>query len=147
MTLINSTIPNPAAIRIFLVEDSPEVRDLLIENLEEIPGIDYAGFSETENDALNRLNQDNYDVLILDIQLKQGNGMSLLQSLSRASVQANALKIIFSNNVSNAYRQVGSKLGVEYFFDKSSEFLQLRQFLEHLGASGKHALQDANAQP
>jgi DNA-binding NarL/FixJ family response regulator len=137
MTLINSTMPNPAAIRIFLVEDSPDVRDLLIENLQEIPGIDYAGFSETENDALSRLNQDNYDVLILDIQLKQGNGMSLLQSLARASVQANALKIIFSNNVSNAYRQVGAKLGVEYFFDKSSEFLQLRQFLENLGAGGQ----------
>jgi CheY-like chemotaxis protein len=87
MSLINSTMPNPAAIRIFLVEDSPDVRDLLIENLQEIPGINYAGFSETENDALSRLNQDNYDVLILDIQLKQGNGMSLLQSLARASVQ------------------------------------------------------------
>ena len=135
MTLTNSTISNQAAIRIFLVEDSPDVRDLLIENLQEIPGIDYAGFSETENDALSRLNQDSYDVLILDIQLKQGNGMSLLQSLARASVQANALKIIFSNNVSNSYRQVGAKLGVEYFFDKSSEFLQLRQFLENLGAS------------
>ncbi|HWZ48125.1 MAG TPA: response regulator [Herbaspirillum sp.] len=135
MTFINSAVPNRPAIRIFLVEDSPDVRDLLIENLQEIPGIDYAGFSETENDALSRLNQDTYDVLILDIQLKQGNGMSLLQSLARASMQANALKIIFSNNVSNAYRQVGAKLGVEYFFDKSSEFLQLRQFLEHLGAS------------
>jgi DNA-binding NarL/FixJ family response regulator len=135
MTLINPTVPNQAAIRIFLVEDSPDVRDLLIENLQEIPGIDYAGFSETENDALSRLNQDSFDVLILDIQLKQGNGMSLLQSLARASVQANALKIIFSNNVSNAYRQVGAKLGVEYFFDKSSEFVQLRQFLENLGAN------------
>ena len=49
MTLINSTIPDRSAIRIFLVEDSPDVRDLLIENLQEIPGIDYAGFSETEN--------------------------------------------------------------------------------------------------
>ena len=49
MTFINSAIPNRPAIRIFLVEDSPDVRDLLIENLQEIPGIDYAGFSETEN--------------------------------------------------------------------------------------------------
>jgi DNA-binding response OmpR family regulator len=136
MTLINST-PNQSAIRIFLVEDSPDVRDLLIENLQEIPGIDYAGFSETENDALSRLNNEPYDVLILDIQLKQGNGMSLLQSMARASMQASALKIIFSNNVSNAYRQVGAKLGVEYFFDKSSEFLQLRQFLEGLGAAAR----------
>ena len=137
MTLIDSTASNRTAVRIFLVEDSPDVRDLLIENLQEIPGIDYAGFSETENDALNRLDQDSYDVLILDIQLKQGNGMSLLQSLARKSMQANALKIIFSNNVSNAYRQVGAKLGVEYFFDKSSEFLKLRQFLERLGAQAQ----------
>ncbi|MDB5777272.1 MAG: response regulator [Herbaspirillum sp.] len=144
MTLTPSTLSSPAAIRIFLVEDSPDVRDLLIENLQEIPGINYAGFSETESDALNRLHQDNYDVLILDIQLKQGNGMSLLQSLTRASMQPGALKIIFSNNVSNAYRQVGAKLGVEHFFDKSSEFLQLRQFLERLGAGGRSAAPNAN---
>lgn len=137
MSLIDPTTSNRTAVRIFLIEDSPDVRDLLIENLQEIPGIDYAGFSETENDALNRLDQDSYDVLILDIQLKQGNGISLLQSLARKSMQENALKIIFSNNVSNAYRQVGTKLGVEYFFDKSSEFLKLRQFLERLGAQAQ----------
>lgn len=142
MTLITPSAPavtGAPPIRIFLVEDSPEVRDLLIENLQEISGIAYAGYSETESDALARLQEATYDVLILDIQLKHGNGMSLLQSLANAQVQPDALKIIFSNNVSSAYRRVGARLGVEFFFDKSSELMQLRLLLETLAANGTSA--------
>ncbi|MFY0100161.1 response regulator, partial [Acinetobacter baumannii] len=70
-------------LRIFLVEDSEDVRDLIVESLSEIAGVRLVGYAETELEALRHLQQNSYDVLILDIQLKQGNGMSLLQSLAR----------------------------------------------------------------
>lgn len=70
-----------APLRIFLVEDSADVRDLIVEGLGEIPGVELAGYSETEEDAVDHLAHEKYDVLILDIQLRQGNGMHLLQTL------------------------------------------------------------------
>src|SRR5437868_11718766 len=94
-------------LRIFLVEDSVDVRDWIIETVNGIKGITVAGFSEEEDDALQKIDADSYDVLILDIQLKQGNGMSLLRTLSRSTKVLDNLKIIFSNNVSNAYRRAG----------------------------------------
>ena len=121
-------------LRVFIVEDSVAVRDFITEILEEIHGLFLSGFSDTEDEAFDHLRGNGCDVLILDIQLKQGNGMSLLRSLARESVQPDLLKIIFSNNVSGAYRRIGQQYGVQFFFDKASQFLELRSLLERLGA-------------
>ncbi|SFI41320.1 Response regulator receiver domain-containing protein [Collimonas sp. OK307] len=122
-----------APLRIFLVEDSVAVRDLMIDTLKEIPGVIFAGFAEEEADALKKIDAESFDVLILDIELKQGNGMSLLRTLAESHKPLNSLKIIFSNNVSNAFRRAGEKYGVRFFFDKSSEFTKLRDLLAALG--------------
>lgn len=120
-------------LRIFLVEDSVAVRDLMIDTLSEIPGVVFAGFAEGEGDALKKIDAEPFDVLILDIELKEGNGMSLLRTLAESHKPLNSLKIIFSNNVSNAFRRAGEKYGVRFFFDKSSEFTKLRDLLAALG--------------
>jgi DNA-binding NarL/FixJ family response regulator len=134
--MANMTITSSAEcpqLRVFIVEDSAAVRNFIVEIMAEIPGVLLAGFSETESDALKHLRDHVCDVLILDIELKQGNGMSLLRTLSRESLQPDLLKIIFSNNVSGAYRRVGQQYGVQFFFDKSSQVLELRSLLERLG--------------
>lgn len=134
--MANITITSSAEgppLRVFIVEDSAAVRDFIVEIMAEIQGVLLAGFSETENDALKHLRDHVCDVLILDIELKQGNGMSLLRTLARECLQPDLLKIIFSNNVSGAYRRVGQQYGVQFFFDKSSQVLELRSLLERLG--------------
>ena len=123
------------SLRIFLVEDSPAVRDLLIQNLTNIPGIELAGFAEGENDAINKLQQQDCDVLILDIRLKQGNGMSLLRTLANFPEIGINLKVIFTNNASDTYRRASANYGVEFFFDKSTDFLQLRSLMQKLAHS------------
>lgn len=125
-------------LKVFLVEDSADVRDLIMESLAEIPGVMLAGYAETEQDAAAHLENESYDVLILDIQLKQGNGMNLLQSLARSGGKNHdELKIIFSNHVSPTYRRVGLQYGVQFFFDKSSEFTKLRSLIERLSGKGR----------
>lgn len=136
-----STPPRTAAavtpLRVFLVEDSAAVREQIVENLSDIPGLVFAGFSDTEGDALVQLRKTSFDVVIFDIELKEGNGISLLRSLAGMPRLPANLKIIFSNNVSNAYRRVGEQYGVSYFFDKTSELSKLRHLLERVtqGAS------------
>jgi DNA-binding NarL/FixJ family response regulator len=116
-------------MRLFLVEDSPAVRELIVENLSDIANLEVAGFSETESDAFRLLNQQWYDVIILDIELRQGNGISLLRSLAALPERPDSLKIIFSNNVSSAYRRIGAQYGVQYFFDKTTEMPRLHSLL------------------
>ncbi len=120
------------SLRIFLVEDSIEVRDLMIENLAMIPGVVVAGVSESEVDALNQLKTVSCDILIVDIQLKKGNGINLLRHLSEKR-DDDLLKIICSNNATEVFRRVGRQYGVHHFFDKTSEFPQLFELVKELG--------------
>jgi DNA-binding NarL/FixJ family response regulator len=127
--------PSVPALRIFLVEDSSAVRDLIVSELANIPGIAWAGFSDSENDALEQLHGHPCDVLIVDIELRQGNGISLLRKLSMGRGGAGELKIVFTNNVCDAYRRAGAQYGVHHFFDKSFDLPRLRELLERMGAA------------
>jgi DNA-binding NarL/FixJ family response regulator len=139
-TLINP-IPIPTkALRVFLVEDSQAVRDLIVENLADIPGVIFAGFSDAEADAFQQLSTESYEIVLFDIELKQGNGISLLRSLVGKSTLADTTKIIFSNNVSDAYRRAGKQYGVQYFFDKTSELSKLRALLSDFVLALPHSI-------
>lgn len=133
-TLQSAHLASPPLLRIFLVEDSAAIRDLLIENLTNIPGVMLAGVADGESAALEQLAHQKYDVLILDIGLKQGNGMSLLRTLRQLPEHDASIKIIFTNNVSDTYRRAGEQYGVGFFFDKASDFLQLRALMQDLAA-------------
>lgn len=121
-------------LHIFLVEDSLDVRELMIENLAMIPGVVVSGVSESENDALTQLDMKSYDILIVDIQLKKGNGINLLRQLSERRT-ADLVKIICSNNSTEVFRRVGRQYGVDHFFDKTSEFPQLFDLVRDLSSA------------
>ncbi|ABR91314.1 CheY-like response regulator receiver domain protein [Janthinobacterium sp. Marseille] len=132
-TTFENSVSHP--LRIFLVEDSLDVRELMIENLAMIPGVVVAGVSESEGDALNQLNALPCDVLIVDIQLKKGNGINLLRQISEKTKISNTLKIICSNNATEVFRRVGRQYGVNHFFDKTSEFPQLFELVKNLSCA------------
>lgn len=130
-----SSSKNNQPLRVFLVEDSLDVRELIIENISMIPGVVVAGVSESESDALNQLHTLPCDILIVDIQLKKGNGISLLRHIEEGSKVFDMLKIICSNNASEVFRRAGQQYGVRHFFDKTSEFPQLFELLKDLGST------------
>lgn len=122
-------------LRIFLVEDSPIIRDLILEDLLSIPGVVVVGTAETEKEALEELNALECDLMIVDIQLRQGNGINLLRSLSASARQRNCMKLVLSNHVSGTYRRLCEQYGVRFFFDKTSEFSQLHALVARLRVS------------
>jgi DNA-binding NarL/FixJ family response regulator len=130
-----SAVQRPEApIRVYLVEDSPSIRALILEDFAAIPGIAVMGYSETESDALNTLSRESFDVIIFDIQLQQGNGINLLRALAQNEKRSTALKVVFSNHVGATYRRLCEQYGVRYFFDKTCEFAGLRGMMARMGA-------------
>ena len=121
-------------MRVFLVEDLPAVRTLVIENLEDIEGLELAGFAETEDAALSWLHSHDCEVLILDLELKQGNGIGVLKQLAASGSRPGLVKIIYSNHIGPNIRRLAAKFGAAYFFDKSLDTPQLRLLLEGLSA-------------
>jgi DNA-binding NarL/FixJ family response regulator len=124
-----------APLRVFLVEDSPVLRDLITEDLATIPGVTLGGVAETERDAHAQLMRNSYDVIIFDIQLREGNGINLLRTLARQALQRDAVKIVLSNHVGGTYRRLCDQYDVQYFFDKTAEFSRLHLLLGNLTGS------------
>jgi DNA-binding NarL/FixJ family response regulator len=131
-------------MRVFLVEDVPAMRDLIVSRLADIPGLYWAGFSDGETDALAQLLEQRCDVLIVDIELRQGNGMSMLRKLAQAGRHEDDLKIIFSNNICETYRRAGQRYGVQHFFDKSFQVQDLHALLEARAAAIPASREESN---
>ncbi|GGI20786.1 response regulator [Oxalicibacterium faecigallinarum] len=143
MTTINdnSITQGNLPLRVFLVEDSLEIRDLMVENMAMIDGLNVAGMAESEDEALMQLQAEPFDILIVDIQLKKGNGINLLRNIAEDQKFTNALKIICSNNATEVFRRVGRQYGVNHFYDKTSEFPQLFALLQQIASQQDHRQQ------
>jgi DNA-binding NtrC family response regulator len=127
--------PRSKSLRVFLVEDFPPLRDLIAENLEEIEGLHLAGVAESEETALSWLGEHQCDVLILDLELRQGNGLGVLKTLTALQADSGMVKIVYSNHASANIRRLAAQFGASHFFDKTLDTPKLRQLLERLSAS------------
>jgi DNA-binding NarL/FixJ family response regulator len=117
-------------VRVFLVEDSPVIRNSLQDDLN-LPGrIEVVGYSDTAAGALSYLGSHDCDVIVLDLDLKQGNGLQVLEGLRGISNDTHPLIIIFTNYVLPHYRTQSMQLGADYFFDKGRDFDRVREVIE-----------------
>ena len=122
-------------LRVFLVEDLPMVRNRVVESLEEIDGLELAGFVESEAGALSWLHSQPCDVVILDLELRQGNGLGVLKDLADHAPHPGLVKIVYSNHAGSNVRKAAAQLGASFFFDKTLDTPKLRPLLEKLSAA------------
>jgi two-component system OmpR family response regulator len=121
----------PRLLQVALVEDSAQIRERLEEALAAIDGVSVAFHAETENDALALLRATHWDVVILDLQLKQGTGLGVLKGL-KADGKAHGIVAVFTNYGFPQYKERALALGAAHFFDKARDFDALQQVLRDL---------------
>jgi DNA-binding NarL/FixJ family response regulator len=114
-------------MKVFIVEDSPLLRTRLEAMLAAIPGAEAAGSADNADDAIRRILDIQPDIVVLDIHLKQGNGFDILRAVSEVAPQV--CFYVLTNYPMERYRLKAARLGARGFFDKSTEFEQLRQAL------------------
>ena len=123
---------NQHPLRVFLVEDSPHVRDLLLDFLH-VPGeVEIIGCADTEDDSVAAILAQPVDAVIVDLRLKEGNGMGLIERLRKANLSPSPKLIVFTNHPFPEIRQRAMKLGADYFFDKSADYDSVRTTLQAL---------------
>jgi DNA-binding NarL/FixJ family response regulator len=108
-------------VRAYIVEDSPMIRENLIETLQELALVDPVGVAETEHEGKKWLAQnDNYwDLAIVDLFLKEGSGLNILEACR--SRRPSQKMIVLSNHATNEVRWRCAQLGADAVFDKSTE--------------------------
>lgn len=120
-------------MRVFVVEDSPIVRERLLEMLSEIDGVDIVGDADNAADAVTSIVRLMPDVAVLDIKLRNGSGIAVLEQIRRQAPGVAA--IMLTNFASTEHRQRCLTAGASYFFDKTNEFESVRGALQDLRAS------------
>jgi DNA-binding NarL/FixJ family response regulator len=116
-------------LTIYIVEDSPLVRERLLEVVGEIPNSRVVGQAEAVSEALEGICHAQPRVLIVDVQLRGGSGIRLLKQMRAARIDRPELVIVVTNYPSEDYRNASHECGADHFFDKASEFDKVREVL------------------
>ena len=123
-------------VTVFVVEDSPAVCEIMLEQLAELPNVICSGHADSELTAIESLRKTACDILILDIKLKTGTGLGVLRAMEAAGWPASPpTRIIFSNFTDRAFQTLAQSLGVTHFFDKMQEFPALLTLVSDLAST------------
>lgn len=111
-------------MKIILVEDSVIVRARLTLQLTRLAGVQVIGHAASEDEAVEMILRQRPDLVLMDIGLESGNGLSALQRIRAAA--ENSIRVwMLTNHVSAEDRQRGKAGGAEHFFAKSTEMEKL----------------------
>jgi two-component system OmpR family response regulator len=119
-------------LRVFLVEDSPSVRDRLIDFLAEPGSVDVIGFADTETEAVRQLWSESVDVAIVDLNLREGTGMGVIESLRALRSVPRPTVVVLTNYAFPEFEVACRERGADYFFDKSTQFGALKVLLQSI---------------
>jgi DNA-binding NarL/FixJ family response regulator len=121
---------NASKLKVFLIEDSALLQELLADMLNELEGIEFCGCADGEAEALRQLAQNQADLVIIDIELKQGSGIGVLDALQTDSgLYGQPRKVVLTNYANASMRQRCERFGMDAFFDKSLHINQLIDYV------------------
>lgn len=113
--------------RVFIVEDSPLIRDRLVEMLGELDGVAVVGDAETPVDAIAGIQRTSPDFVVLDYQLNGGTAIDVLRAFQPQSPAT--IFLVLTNHPNPQYRRLCLDAGASCFFDKSLEFDKVRDIV------------------
>ena len=114
--------------RAYIVEDSPVIRDNLLETLKELALVEPVGVCDTEQEGKRWLAQNDsvWDLAIVDLFLREGSGLNILEACRDR--KPNQKIIVLSNHATNDVRWRCAQLGADAVFDKSTEIDALVEY-------------------
>jgi len=119
----------------YLVEDSPVIRENLVGFLEDVADAEVVASASTEDEAITwlGLHRDDWDMTIVDLFLKRGNGLGVIHACRNRAPHQKV--VVLSNYATADMRQRSEQLGADAFFDKSAELDQLVAYCDLVRSS------------
>jgi DNA-binding NarL/FixJ family response regulator len=117
-------------MKVYVVDDSPLVRERLVTLLSEVQGVEVVGSAESAEEGIAGISLKEPDVVVLDIRMPSGSGISVLEEIKKRD--AAPVVIMLTNYPYPQYRKKCMDAGADYFFDKSSEFHKVTDVLSRM---------------
>lgn len=114
-------------MKVFIVED----RTIMLENLSSIlsgiPGVTVVGHAADETSAVGCIDVLHPDLVILDISLKNGVGIGMLERLKKRHPGIKAM--VLAGCTDEVYVDRCKRAGADYFFDRAFQLTRVRAAL------------------
>jgi len=117
-------------MRVLIVDESEVLVQRLRSSLAEVRGLEIAGHAHNVADAARQIRKAKPDVVILDIHMRGGRGIDVLEGLKKDAIQP--IVIVLSNYSDRPYRRKCLQSGARFFFDKSADFHKVAEVLRSL---------------
>lgn len=101
-----------------VVEDHAYIRESILKATKGFNDIRDIKLSSTLHEAYTFLNNANFDLIILDLSLPDGNGLDLLKMINEKKIKTKVFVFSMSTNLKRSCL----KNGATAFFDKASDF-------------------------
>lgn len=103
---------------LLLIEDDFHIGEKLYNTAKDLEVINSVQLSSNLKDGMAKLIEKDYDLIILDLSLPDGNGIELLRWLKEKKIEVEVF--VFSMNIE--LKKICLKNGAKKFFDKSKDF-------------------------
>jgi len=123
-------------LRILLVEDSPLLRSRLESMLSQYAAFKVTGLASAEAEAVQKLDTVPYDVIVVDVELRPGSGISVIRSARTRNPEKgngdHVWIIVLTNYDLPTVRERCMAAGADHFLDKMREIDQLMPILQQI---------------
>lgn len=117
-------------VRVFLVEDSAPLVEVLSELIAEPGRIEIAGTADSVALAVDGVRATRPDVVIVDLQLRDGNGFEVVTAIRALPGNEETVLILFTNHLSRALEKRAHEVGANFFFDKSRDHVKIIDLIQ-----------------
>lgn len=121
-------------MNVFIVEDSEAMRENLRSMLSEFRDVSIVGYAADEADAIKHINALLPDVVILDLNLLSGSGIAVLKNVKKNHAEIKAM--VLTNCNDEPYVEACKRAKADFFFDKSFQFMQVREVFADWSRAG-----------
>lgn len=117
-------------IFLLVVEDSLPLMERMLYLFEGVSEIEFILHAANSSETLRTINEMPVDVVLLDINLPDGNGIDILKKIKE--IRPETKVVMFTNYAAKAFRDACYKLGADGFLEKSSDFEKVPQMITNL---------------
>ena len=121
------------SVTVFVVEDSPAIRERIVEILSHVDAATLVGEAETARDAIAGIRDHAPDLVLLDLHLREGSGLDVLRATTNGSRAPTF--VVLTNDPSDLQRATCLSAGATHFLDKSLDFLRVTEIISGFPAS------------
>lgn len=107
----------PAKIKVFIIDDHPVTRGGITALVNQQKDLEVCGEAEGYRDAVKALKSTAPDIAIVDISLKDGSGLALIEDIKKTSPQVHIL--VLSMHEESLYAKKAFQSGAEGYVTKS----------------------------